>query len=272
MPNETSNRAFAVGLIGAFGGALIYSLPTFLTVELWYMGFYIDRLRLILLILVMLPVLVGLSHFRGFERTFQWQDNVLDGCVAISVGFITAAVMLPLFSIVRIGMSADEIVGKATILAIPGALGALTARSRFAGHQRDMQRKSRQAGYAGELFFMLVGALFLSLTLAPTLELVLLPQMISWGHSLALVVVTLLVMQAFAHAFHGEEGRSQYALVWRTFFRLTAPGFAIALLVSLYMLWSFSRTEGFALEQLVQSTLVLAFPASIGAAAARAIL
>jgi uncharacterized membrane protein len=38
------------------------------------------------------------------------------------------------------------------------------------------------------------------------------------------------------------------------------------------MLWSFSRTDGLAVEQIVREVLVLGFPVAIGAAASRLIL
>jgi uncharacterized membrane protein len=48
--------------------------------------------------------------------------------------------------------------------------------------------------------------------------------------------------------------------------------YALALLVSLYVLWSFGRSDGLAFGELLMQTVVLGFPAAIGAAAARLIL
>ena len=56
------------------------------------------------------------------------------------------------------------------------------------------------------------------------------------------------------------------------FLRYTVVGYALCLLISLYMLWTFGRTTGLSLEAIVMATVVLAFPAAIGAAAARLIL
>ena len=46
----------------------------------------------------------------------------------------------------------------------------------------------------------------------------------------------------------------------------------LALAISLYALWTFGRTDGLAAAPMLMATVVLAFPASIGAAAARLIL
>jgi uncharacterized membrane protein len=54
--------------------------------------------------------------------------------------------------------------------------------------------------------------------------------------------------------------------------RYTIVGYALCLLISAYILWTFGRTAGLSLEATVMAAIVLAFPAAIGAAAARLIL
>ena len=67
LSNE-SRIDFAQGLGRGFGGALLFSLPMFLTIELWWLGFYLDRLRLMVLLVLMFPVLVGMSHFGASNK------------------------------------------------------------------------------------------------------------------------------------------------------------------------------------------------------------
>ena len=50
---------------------------------------------------------------------------------------------------------------------------------------------------------------------------------------------------------------------------MTFIGYAIALSISLYILWTFGWTDGLALTQLVKEMTVLGFPAALGAGAAR---
>jgi uncharacterized membrane protein len=49
-------------------------------------------------------------------------------------------------------------------------------------------------------------------------------------------------------------------------------GYALVIGISLYVLWTFGRLDGVALAQVIFMGVVLGFPASIGAAAARLIL
>jgi putative integral membrane protein (TIGR02587 family) len=89
--------------------------------------------------------------------------------------------------------------------------------------------------------------------------------------AIALVVLSLLLMHAFVYAvdFRGQADVPAGMSRWGLFLRYTVPGYAIALLASVYLLWTFGRTDGAGLEHLATTAVVLAFPASIGAAAAR---
>jgi uncharacterized membrane protein len=87
LPTET-NRRFALGLVRAFGGAILFAFPMLMTMEMWWLGFYIDPLRLAIFILSSIPLLVGLSYYAGFEETFQLIDDVVDAFAAYAVGVV----------------------------------------------------------------------------------------------------------------------------------------------------------------------------------------
>lgn len=264
---------FGVGVARAFGGAILFSLPMFMTMEMWWFGFHMDRVRLAVFLAVGIPLLVGLSHYIGFEKTFGWVDDVVDAFVAYAVGFVAGGGMMLLFSVIEPGMSANEIIGKVSVQALPGAVGALLAQNLLG--QSDDEIDERVRGYPSTLFIMLVGSLFLALNIAPTEEMVVISYQMTTAHALILAVLTLALMHAFTYAvrFSGQEKRrAEGAPFWSVFIRHTATGYAIALLVSLYALWVFGRTDGTGLEATVMAMLVLGFPAAMGAAAARLIL
>ena len=56
------------------------------------------------------------------------------------------------------------------------------------------------------------------------------------------------------------------------FLRFTVVGYAIVLLMSAYVLWTFGRLDDSSLGFQISATVVLALPASLGAAAARLVL
>jgi len=268
---RSATRRFVVALARAAGGAIIFSLPLFMTMEVWYLGFTADPLRIALLLLLMIPVLVALSHYCGFEPTFEWQDDVVDAFVALAVGFVAAFVVLTLFGELRPGMPLNEVAGKLSLQAIAGSVGALLAEGQLGKKDEQAETEMENCTYGGELFLMLVGALFLALNVAPTEEMTLIAYKMSAAQVIGLAVLSLVVMHAFVYAveFRGQADIPEGTPSWSLLFRYTAPGYAIALLMSLYLLWTFGRTDGSSLEHITMAAVVLAFPASIGAAAAR---
>ncbi|TLD72486.1 TIGR02587 family membrane protein [Phragmitibacter flavus] len=269
--DRSDTHEYLVALARAFGGAVIFSIPIFMTAEMWELGVTAARLRLGLLMILLVPLLVGLSHLCGFEKTFGWLDDVIDAFAACAVGFITASVVLLLFGELHAGMRWDDVVGKVALQAVPGSIGALLAQSEFG--QGNAQRVDR-SGHRGEFLLMLIGALFLALSVAPTEEIIIIAQQMSTVHVLALITVSLMIMHAFVYAveFRGSEPIEEGTTSRSLFLRYTIPGYALALLTSLFLLWTFCRTDGLAIQPLVTSMVVLGFPASIGAAAARLII
>jgi putative integral membrane protein (TIGR02587 family) len=290
-PARTRTPGFGVGLARAVGGAIIFSLPLLMTMEMWELGFHMSRLRLALLLVVTVPLLVGLSHFSGFEETFEPLEDVVDAFVAYAVGFVAGAVVLALFGVLRPGMSLDELVGKVALQAVPGSMGALLAQSQFgggdrAGHreqrgerttqERQDQRESggRPSGYASQLFLMAVGALFLAFNVAPTEEMALIAHMMTPWHVAAMAALSLAAMHAFVYAleFRGQHAIDPGHSTGGVFLRYTVVGYALALLISAYVLWTFGSLGATDRIEATAIVLVLGFPAAIGAAAARLIL
>ena len=172
-------------------------------------------------------------------------------------------------------MSADEVIGKISVQAVPASIGALLVRSQFGESQRKEEEKRRSAHYGGGLFLMAVGALYLSMSVASTEEMILISYRMTEWHIIALALFSLLVMHAFAHAAI-VRGKSAIlpdtTPVWTVFSRFTAAGYGTALLISFYLLWTFGSVDGMSVGQAIQVTVVLGFPAALGAGAGRQIL
>ena len=269
----TDDRRYLIGLCRAAGGALIFGLPLMMTMEMWWLGFAIDRWRLLLLVLLLMPVLTALSYHAGFEPTFEWREDVMDALVAYGVGFGASLVLLFLLGVVTMDTTLSDALGKVTVQAVPASFGAMLGRTLLGGTRADEDQGPGET-YGGELFLMAAGALFLSFSIAPTDEVARISAALSpWGIVL-LALVSLVQMHVFVYAveFHGQASRPDHATVAAEFLRLTVVGYAMVLLISGYVLWTFGRTDGLAPLEQLHATVVLGFPASIGAAAARLIL
>lgn len=120
-----------------------------------------------------------------------------------------------------------------------------------------------------------VGALYLSMSVASTEEMILISYRMTEWHIIALALFSLLVMHAFVHAAI-VKGKSAVlpdtTPVWVVFSRFTVVGYVLGLLISIYLLWIFGSVDGMSVGQAIQVTIVLGFPAALGAGAARQIL
>jgi putative integral membrane protein (TIGR02587 family) len=269
-----SSTEFAVDAARAFAGALIFAMPMMMTMEMWWLGFYMEPLRLALLLVLMLPLLVRLSRYSGIRRTASVWDDVADALVAVAMAAVAAGVILWIFGIIRADMPLREIVGKIAVQTFPGSVGAMLARSQFGGESQEEKDENAGQSYEGELFVMIVGALFLSLNVAPTEEMAVIAHSMHVWQELALLLLTVFLMHGFVYAFEfgGTHQRQEHETFWGVFARYTVVGYALVLGVSLYVLWTFGHTDETALAETVSMAIVLSFPGAIGAAAARLIL
>jgi putative integral membrane protein (TIGR02587 family) len=170
-------------------------------------------------------------------------------------------------------MTWGEIVGKVALQSVPASIGAMLGRKQLGARQDTgaEEERKRKAGYGGELFLMAAGALFLAFNVAPTEEMILIAFQMTPRHALALCMasIALLHILVYTVGFSGQESRPEGGTFLSTFLHFTLAGYGIALMMSLYVLWTFGRTDGTALAEIVQMTLVLGFPAALGAATAR---
>lgn len=268
-----SNREYLVGLARAFGGAIIFAFPMLMTMEMWWLGFYLDRPRFFLFLLLTVAMLIPLCGFVGFERSRNFSDMVVDAFVAFGIGAIASAVMLAIFGVLQTDMPASEIVGKIAIQTVPASIGAAVARGQMGGGGKESEKEPKTRGFLGELFLMLAGAIFLAFNVAPTEEMVLIAYKMTAWHALALILLSIVALHVFLYSlgFVGQEQRrgSAPGLLWVS---SSLAGYGLALLVSWYVLWTFGRTDGVSIEQIAMMVVVLGFPSALGAAAARLIV
>jgi putative integral membrane protein (TIGR02587 family) len=266
---------FLVEVGRALGGAVIFSVPIFMTMEMWELGATMDRYRLALLVALLLPLLMGISYYIGLEKTRSRVQDLADSFLAIAVGFICSGGILLLLGTIDLGTGIDEVAGQIGLQTVPASIGAMLARSQFGQKDEDGEEEERQTSYGAEVFLMAAGALFLSFNVAPTEEVVLIAAQTSVWQLLLLMGLLLVAMHGFVYSvrFRGQEiGRVEGVGFVSIFLRYTLVGYAVAFAMSLYVLWTFGQIDGEGLQAIAATTVVLSFPAALGAAAARLIL
>lgn len=270
------NWDYAIGLARASAGAILFGLPLLMTMEMWAIGLHIAPLRLLLFLLFNFVVLVILSRFGGFERTATLLEDLLDALAAYAVGIVTSLAVLALFGLLRPETGFGELVGQVAVQSVPASFGAMIARKQLGAGDIDTDESlaQRSAGYGGQLFLMLAGALFLAFNVAPTEEMILLGYKMGAWQALGLATVSIGLLHAlvFAVGLAGQEQAPSGYGALRLFLVFTIPGYAIAVLTSLYVLWTFGSIDGLGIETLARIVVVLGFPAAIGAAIARLVV
>ncbi|MGK9051218.1 TIGR02587 family membrane protein [Neorhizobium petrolearium] len=281
-------RRFLIGIGRGAAGAMLFGMPMLMTMELWQLGFYIERYRLFLLLVANIPLLVVLADRIGFERTSTWREAFRDAMIAYGLGIVMSAAVLVLLGDIKPDMPLSEMLGKIAIQSVPASIGALLGRSQLGGQAGDDRGGEQEdkggdgdavpneisTSYSRELFLMGVGALFLNLNVAPTEEIILISYKMTPWHAIAAVIVSIAIMHGFVYAvaFKGTHEMPEETPWWHAFFRFTLPGYMVAMLISLYVLWTFGRLDDTAVTQMLMPVIVLSVPGAVGAAAARLIL
>lgn len=269
----TTNRQYAVALSRAFAGALIFCLPLLLTMEMWWLGFYLEPWRLIMLMAANVLLLYFLSKVAGFEESHSWTDDILDAFAAYLVAAGTATAVLAMIGAIRPQMTLSEVTGMIVIQCLPASFGAMIGAKLLGEGDEIEDSEPWRDTYAGTLFLMLAGALFLSFTVVPTEEMILVAFQIDPWHAAVILAASVLILHAIVYlvGFQGQGRRlgkgHSHALL-----RYTLPGYAIAMIAALFMLWVFGRLDGLGPGIALMTVLVVGLPASVGVGIARVVI
>jgi putative integral membrane protein (TIGR02587 family) len=256
-------------LARGFGGAVLFSFPMLMTMEMWSLGVSLRPVRLMLFVTVHLLLLAGMASYARHDGSVATRKDALDAFAAYGVGVLASAAVLLLFGVVGPGMSADAINRVISIQAAPASFGAMVAHLELDEPAAKLG-PAHPHGPASSAFLMAVGALYLCSSLAATEEMMLIAHKMSVWQIAGLMAFSMAMMLLFDQLAVQEGRKRQPARsIWSASIALTLTGYSIALLISLYILWTFGRTDGLAVGQLVKEMSVLGFPAALGAGAAR---
>jgi putative integral membrane protein (TIGR02587 family) len=256
-------------IVRGFAGAVLFSFPMLMTMEMWSLGVALEPNRLMLFVTVHLVLLVGMASYARDDELIVTPRDVIDAFAAYGVGLLAAAAVLLLFGVIEPGMSADAINRTIAIQAAPAGFGAMVAHLEL-DEPTARIGPAHQHGLADSAFLMTVGALYLCSSLASTEEMMLIAHKMSGWQVAGLMVFSLVMMQLFdEYAVEEELGSATGSAAWSLSIATTFIGYTIALSISLYILWTFGRADGLTSAQLLKEMTVLGFPAALGAGAAR---
>ena len=274
---ESDVRQSAQDLLRAVGGGLLIGLPLLFTMEMWFHSFLLPSWKIVALFGVSFVVVIGYSAVSGFRRERTRTELLIDSVQTMGIAIVVSAVALLLLGRIGPDIGIRDAIGKIALEAIPVAFGVSLAGSQLAsaddeeGQEQGMADDGNGVGTLGRLVVAAGGALLLALNVAPTEEPVLLGVEAEWW-LLVLVVVASLAMTlaiVFYADFRGGASLDRGGDPLDHPVSETVAAYAISLLVSLLLLWSFGRTDGVSASAIVGQVIMLGVLASFGAAAGR---
>ncbi len=260
---------------GASGGFL-FSTPLLYTMEVWWIGTFIDYGRMLVALALSFGIVFLLNHSAGFRKTKpnRLSEDVIETIQALALSLIFTATILLVLRRITFETPLPEALGKVIYESVPFAIGVALGNQVLSSGRHE-----QQPGAEGELLGTLkdfgataVGAVFIWFTVAPTQEIPMLAVAITPPWLLALIAVSLLITYGivFEAGFGNQKKRQQQSGVLQHPISETIASYLVALLVSAFMLW-FLKQLSFddPWHVWINLSIVLGLPAAVGGAAGR---
>ena len=258
------------------GGGLFIGLPLLFTMEMWFHSFLLPSWKIVVLLAVSFVVVIGYSAVSGFRRERTWSELLVDSVETMGIAIVVSTAALLLLGRIGPDVGFRDAIGKIALETIPVAFGVSLASTELAASGDDEAKGSPAGdgagvGTLGRLVVAAGGALLFALNVAPTEEPMLLGVEAPWWLLILVVISTMAMTLAivFFSAFRGGRARDIRDGPLDHPLAETVAAYAISLLVTLLLLWSFGRTDGTSPEAILGQMIMLAVLASFGAAAGR---
>lgn len=278
-PIQESLKEYGRGLTGG----LLFSLPMLYTMELWWAGFIANTMQLVIYFMVGISLLLLYNRYVGIRN-----DSSIIECLLESFEEMGLAILLTLFILWITGrisevMSLSEISGKVVVEAVTVAIGISVGKSQLGSDKKDDEEAQEKDDDTEALerpdliraiSIALCGAILIASNVAPTEEVVVI-AMESEVYKIFIIAVLSIGIGGAVLYYINFTGTEQMAVAsgqHRKALAGTIIMYAIALSSSAFMLWFFGRFAGLELGGIIAQTIVLGFPATLGASAGRLLI
>jgi uncharacterized membrane protein len=191
-----------------------------------------------------------------------------------AAAFAAAFVVLLAYGVITISTPVHVIARMGLVQVVPLGFGAALSNRLLRETEDDQDESVAELTLAENGAVFAVGAVFLSLPLAASIEMQVLASTATWGNLSAVVALSLATayLVLYELEFRGQgartAGHERAALIHAGQVCLV---YAVAVAVSTLLLWGFDHLVLSPIVD-VQTVVVVSFPATIGGAAARVIL
>lgn len=273
-------------------GGLLFSLPLLYTMEVWWAGFTMPPLRMLIYVLATFSLLLGYNRYAGLRRDASPVEVAIDSVEEMGLGLIIAAGVLWLLGQIASDMTLNEIVGKIIVEAMTVAIGVSIGTAQLGGGEGNeegdtgMENEAPQSSscpvpflaeedgdFGGQLALALCGAVLFAANVAPTEEIIMIATETSSEKLLGLALLSMLIgaLILFYSDFSSTQRFTKTRGIKTVVFGAVVT-YAIALVASAAILWFFGRFDGMSLITCLSETVVLGLAATLGASAGRLLL
>ncbi len=274
-PIGESLKEYARGITGG----LLFSLPMLYTMELWWTGFIADPLPLLLYFIVGMFLLMVYNHYVGIREDHSLWEGMEESVEEMGVGILLTVFILWTTGRISPEMSFTEISGKIIVEAVTVAIGISVGKSQLGGNSEnngeteDLKKKQNNPHILRTLNIALCGAILVASNVAPTEEIMVIALESEVYKLLIIALLSIGIGGAVLYYinFKGAKSIVVHSNTWNAVLG-TLLMYAVALFSSAFMLWFFGRFGGLSFYGMVAETVVLGFPAALGASAGRLLI
>ena len=265
-------------LRGLTGGFLV-GIPLLYTMETWWIGETISMPKALIFLAVAYAVNLALVSYAGFRRQEPGSFNrFADALEATASAAVASAATLALLHQIQADQPLGAVVGRIAVNTLPVSFGVSVANHILAPNDEpdgEEQGEAEQDAVRATLLDIgasFAGALFLSMTIAPTEEVPMLATEVPVLHLPAIILFSLAVTYAivFVAEFGGRARRRMSPGIAQRPISETVLSYGTSLATCALLLWLFGQIGPEMDWSVVYAQIVLlGLPAAIGAAAGR---
>lgn len=282
-PLKESLKEYGRGLTGG----LLFSLPMLYTMELWWAGFIANPAQLLLYFCIGMGLLLIYNRYVGMRPGHSFLEGLLESLEEMGLALLLTAFILWVTGRLTFSMSINEISGKVIVEAVTVAIGISVGKSQLGADSNNKEEENEEEDDEKDdapnhttpslmraMGIALCGTILVASNVAPTEEVVVIAMETDYYKLLIIALLSLGIGGGVLY-YINFTGAEHIAIQPRQNLKAlfgTLIMYAIALGCSAFMLWFFGRFTHVSLDGMIAQTIVLGFPASLGASAGRLLI
>lgn len=286
MDGEKSITASWQEYARGLAGGLLFSFPVLFTMEVWQAGYKSKPHQLIIGIIATFFLLMAYNRYAGMHPAVNWKSVAIESIEELGIGLLVSLGALLVIGQIKLGMSAEEVVGKIIVEAMFVSIGVSIGTAQLGEDAKDDTEKQQDKKAEKEkpeppkrsekmsvAALALCGSVVVAGNVAPTDEVIVIALAVKPYQLLIMAIISLLfsVLVTYFSQFKGDGNKERQDWVYHMLYD-TSMSYMVGLLASAFMLWFFNRFDSLSFINIVAECIVLGIIASLGASAGRLLI